>query len=167
MTNQRTQGSKMKTRLMGMLMALGTALVLSGCGEGSTTSTSSGGGGAAPAKTDPAKAIAAEAAKAVDAAKAAVPDVTKAVQSAAKSAGDATTQAVNGLLAEVQKLVADGKGSEAVQKIQSALSGLKLTPEQQKIVDDLKKQAQEALSKKGVDAATKAVGDLLAPKPQK
>ncbi len=167
----------MKTSLT-TLAAIGLAALLTGCGDSSSTSTPSPTppppapaapkAPEAPAKpAEPAPKPAAEAPKAAEPAKDKLQDAAKAVQGAVADAGAAAQEQFNALVADVKKLISEGKTTEAVQKVQAAFSSLKLTPEQQKIVDDLKKQAQEALSKKGVDAATKAVGDLLAPKPQK
>lgn len=171
----------MKICLTTTLAAIGLAAVLTGCGDSSSTSTPSATpppaapapppapkAPEAPAKpAEAAPKAAAEAPKAVDATKEKLQDAAKAVQGAVADAGAAAQEQFNGLVADVKKLIAEGKTTEAVQKVQAAFSNLKLTPEQQKIVDDLKKQAQDALSKKGVEAATKAVGDLFAPKPQK
>ena len=171
----------MKTPILTTLAALGLSALLTGCGDSSSSSSSTAvtpppAPPAAPAKpveaatkaaTEAAKTVSQETAKVADATKEKVAEAAKAVQAAVAEAGPAAQEKFTALVADVKKLIADGKGTEAVQKVQAALANLKLTPEQQKIIDDLKQQAQEALSKKGVEAATKAVGDLLAPKPQK
>lgn len=106
----------------------------------------------------------AEAPKAVEAPKTVVEEAAKVVQQVAADAGAAAQKQFNDLVADVKKLVAEGKGPEALAKLQSAVSGLKLTGDQQGTLDALKKQIQEAVSQKGVEAATKAVGDLFKPK---
>lgn len=87
--------------------------------------------------TEAAKAVSQEAAKATDATKEKLQEAANAVKAAVADAGPAAQETLNNLVAEVKKLIADGKGTEAAQKVQSALAGLKLSPEQQKIVDDL------------------------------
>ncbi len=159
----------MKTPLFGILATITAAAVLSGCGESSSSSGSASSPPPpppAPAATvaEAAKKVGAEVTQAVEAAKPQVQEAAKAVQQAVSDAGAAAQQKFNDLVAEVKKLIADGKGTEAAQKLQSAFAGLSLSPEQQKMIDDLKKQAQDALSKKGIDSATKAAGDLLKPK---
>jgi hypothetical protein len=112
------------------------------------------------------KAASQEVARAVEAAKPQLEEAAKVVQAAVADASAAAQAKFAEAVAEVKKLIAEGKGSEALQKVTTALSGLKLTPEQQKTLDELKAQAQAALSSKGVEDAKKAVGDLLKPKPQ-
>lgn len=181
----------MKTSLIALSATLGLASLLTGCGDNSTSSGGGAGGSASPpppapapaaapvaeaakkavdsaaqATTEAAKAVGQETAKAADATKEKLQEAAKAVQAAVAEVAPAAQEKFNALVAEVKKLIADGKGTEAVQKLQSAFSGLQLTPEQQKMVDDLKKAAQDALSKKGIEAATKAASDFLAPKPK-
>lgn len=121
---------------------------------------------AAKTAAEKTKAAGQEVAKAVEAAKPQLQEAAKVVQAAVADAGAAAQAKFTETVAEVKKLIAEGKTSEAAQKVSAALAGLKLTPEQQKTIDELKAQAQAALSSKGVEDAKKAVGDLLKPKPQ-
>lgn len=120
---------------------------------------------AAKAAVETTKTASEEVAKAVEAAKPQLEEAAKVVQTAVADAGAAAQAKFTEMVAEVKKLIAEGKGTEALQKAKAALADLKLTPEQQKMLDDLKAQAQAALSAEGVEKATKAVGDLLKPKP--
>ncbi len=117
------------------------------------------------AATEPAKPAAVEAAKATEAVQTVVDDAAATAQNAAVDASAATQETLTNLVAEVKQLVTDGKHVEALQRVQSSLAGLQLTPEQQKMVDGLKQQIQDAMSKQGVDAAARAAGNLLTPKP--
>jgi hypothetical protein len=160
-------------RWLGLAIALGTAGLLTGCGEGSnpapTASTPPPPPPAAAAPVAPAAPAkpAVEAPKPVvaEAPKTVVEEAAKVVQQVAADAGAAAQKQFNDLVAEVKQLVAEGKGPEAWAKLQSAVSGLKLTGDQQGTLDALKKQVQESASQKGVEAATKAVGDFFKPKP--
>lgn len=156
-------------RWLALGLALGAAGFLTGCGEGSSSAP------VASTPPPPPPAVAAPAAPAkpavevpkpvvAEAPKTVVEEAAKVVQQVAADAGAAAQKQFNDLVAEVKKLVADGKGPEALAKLQSAVSGLKLTGDQQGTLDALKKQVQEAMSQKGVEAATKAVGDLFKPK---
>lgn len=93
------------------------------------------------------------------------PEAVKSVTDDAAATSAATQQKLTELAADVKQLVAEGKTTEAMQKVESTLAGLKLTPEQQKVIDGFKQQVQDALAKKTADSATKAATDLLKPKP--
>ena len=166
----------MSTQWKALLMALGAAVLATGCGD---NSNSAGNNPATPpppaAKVEsvppaPApvaeatKAVAAEAPKTVEAVKAATQEAVAQVKDATAAAASAAETKFSDLVAQVKKLIADGKGTEAVQTLTTGLSNLKLTDSQQKIVDDLKTKAQDVIAKKGVDAAKSAVGNLLKPK---
>ncbi|MCC7376564.1 MAG: hypothetical protein IT581_18035 [Verrucomicrobiales bacterium] len=166
----------MSTQWKALLMALGAAVLATGCGE---SSNSAGNSPAAPpppaAKAEPAppapapvaeapKAVVAEAPKAAEAVKSATQEAVAQVKDATAAAANAAETKFSDLVTQVKKLIADGKGTEAVQTLSTGLSNLKLTDSQQKIVDDLKTKAQDVIAKKGVDAAKSAVGNLLKPK---
>lgn len=121
----------------------------------------------APKPTEPAKPQVAAPAppKPAEPPKTVVQEAAKVATQLATDAGNAAQKQFLDLVTEVKQLVADGKSSEALAKLQTALANLKLTPEQQTLVDSIKKQAQEAISQKGVEAASKALGDLFKPKP--
>ncbi len=165
-------------QLLPLFGAAALALFATGCGEApeSTSNTSGSGsdtlknvstevGKAVEAAKTEANKAGAEVGKAVEAAKEGASGAAKAVQQVASEAGAAAQEKLTALAAEVKKLIAEGKGSEAMQKLQAAIANLKLTPEQQKMIDDLKAQISQALSKDGVDSAKKAVTDALKPKP--
>ena len=82
---------------------------------------------------------------------------------AAQDAATATTAQAQGLITKVQSYIADSKYSDAANLLKE-LSSMKLTPEQQKLVDDLTAQVQKAMAGAASDAsknATDAVGGML------
>ena len=92
-----------------------------------------------------------------------------AVAEKAKEATDAVKTATANASADIvaaldkaKKLVTEGKWQEAAKSLEP-LANLKLTPEQQSLLDQLKKQIAQLQtgSKKLTDEASKAVGDLL------
>jgi len=66
------------------------------------------------------------------------------------------------LIDKAKTYIADKKYEDALGSIKQ-LADLKLTPEQQIIVDDLKAQVLKATGKQVASDATKAVGGLLTP----
>ena len=99
-----------------------------------------------------------EAAKAADAAKAEAAKVADAARAeAAKAADKAKAQEV---IDKAKSLVGENKYQDALNTLQG-LAGMKLTDEQQKLVDSLKKQIQDALAEKTASEAKSAAGDLL------
>ena len=119
-------------------------------------------------------------AKAMDATKDATVKATEAVKDTSTKAVDATKDAANktaevikdaaasastdivAALESAKKLVSEGKWQEAGKALEP-LTKLKLTPEQQSLLDQLKKQIAQlqAGSAKLTEDAGKAVGDLL------
>jgi hypothetical protein len=125
----------------------------------------------AAAVSQAASAAASEAQKAVESPKAAAdhaqPTVAAATEQAVKAAvsqtntvAAASSTQVQGLIDKAKGLVTDEKYQDALKVVQQ-LSSLKLTPEQQTLVDGLKSQIQTALAKAtGADAAS-ALGNVL------
>lgn len=104
----------------------------------------------------PSEGMAAEAVKAADTAKSTVKQAT---DEAAAQASAAQQQA-QGVIDKAKNLVNDQKYQEALSSL-AQLANLKLTPEQQKLVDDLKAQIQSALAKAKAADASSALGGAL------
>lgn len=132
-------------------IALGTALLLvGGCGQSGRTPEPPPKG---EAETSPAQTKATEAMKQATTAAEAVKDTAKAaVDQAASKAQELITQA---------KGLVDAKKYADASNILQQLAALKLTPEQQKLVEDLKATIQQALAKQATSEGVKAVGGLL------
>jgi hypothetical protein len=109
---------------------------------------------AAPAPAEPAPPAAATiAVPAVPAA------ATQAMTEAAAAPSEMSAQA-QGLIDKAKGLVSNEKYQEALNSLQQ-LTNMKLTPEQQKMVDDLKAQIQTALAKAAGTNAASALGNIL------
>lgn len=85
--------------------------------------------------------------------------VTEAADTAKKVISDANAQAQE-LLTQAQKLVGEKKYEEALNVVQK-LADFKLTPEQQKLYDNLKATIQKAMESGAVQEGTKAIGNML------
>lgn len=85
-------------------------------------------------------------------------------QKSAIDVASAATDQAQGSIDKVKALIAEKNYTEALAAVQD-LSAMKLTPEQQKLVDDLKVQAQKAMADAATEEAKKkaagAVGGLL------
>lgn len=164
----------MKTKTIAPILIIVTALACtSGCGskkESAPPSVPEAAKSSAAPTADAQKAVTAaaadaqkamattvtEAQKAVEpvkaAAQTAVADATKTTQSTAAAA----TAKAQEIIDKAKALVADNKFQEGLTALNS-LAGMTLTPDQQKMVDDLKATIQKALSSN----AAKAVGNIL------
>jgi hypothetical protein len=103
-----------------------------------------------------ADALKTEATKAVDASKSTAQQVSDKVASEVKSAEPQAQQQAQGLIDKAKSLVGEQKYQEAMTSL-SQLGNLKLTPDQQKIVDGLKAQIQSALAKATTSDAASAI----------
>ena len=92
----------------------------------------------------------------MDAAKTAAKEVTDQAAAQVKAA----QQQAQGLIDQSKTYVSEKKYQEALGSL-SQLTNLKLTPEQQKLVDDLKAQIQSALAKATATDPAAALGGAL------
>jgi hypothetical protein len=102
------------------------------------------------------EATASEAAPVVDAAKSAAKEVTDQAAAQAKAAGEQA----QGLIDRAKGYVSEQKYQEALSSL-SQLTNIKLTAEQQKLVDGLKAQIQSALAKAAGSDAASALGGAM------
>lgn len=165
----------MKTKITMPLLMVGVALVFfAGCGKSEHTPPPAAGESPTPAEAATALPHKAAAEKTADAAKAEAlkqqAEAEKlaaekaAAEKLAQSAAAQETNRIQSLIDSAKNLTGQNKYAEAL-KILGQLANLKLTPEQQTLVDALKqtaeKQAAQAVTDKATTDASKAVGGLL------
>lgn len=85
--------------------------------------------------------------------------VVETAETAKQAINDASAKAQE-ILTQAQNLVGEKKYEEAASLLQK-LSNIELTPEQQKLLDDLKATIQKAMQSEAVNEGTKAIGNML------
>lgn len=154
----------LKTTMTHSMILAGLAggmLLLSGCGQKETTPPASNQTPSTPqtALPDAQKNLAAAADQVKDAAQKGVAEA----QSQLTDSASAAQAKVQGILDRAKGLVAEKKYTEALSLLQQELAGLKLTADQQKLVDGLKAEVQKLMASSTAKDAGKALGDLVKP----
>ncbi|HEY5914665.1 MAG TPA: hypothetical protein VJA21_29090 [Verrucomicrobiae bacterium] len=142
----------MKAKLLTIAMAVSALIVVAvGCKKQEESTP--------PAETQKAAdGVKSEAAKAAESLKTTAKEVTD----QATAQVDAGQQQAQGLIDQAKNLVSQNKYQDAVAKLKE-LASTKLTPDQQKLVDDLKAKIQAALANTAVSGtnAASALGNML------
>lgn len=148
------------------LSAVAAMFMVTGCEQKSESPSTAGGESAPESKgvaesvKEAAKPVVEEATKAYEAAKPAVEQAAKDVKEAATTAMSDATAKANSMIDQAKKLISETKYSEA-KDIVSQLTSMKLTPEQEKLVADLKAQIDKAIAALSNTNAASAIGNLL------
>lgn len=137
-----------RTTLSTILACVALVALLGGCKKEEASAP-----GETP-KTSPG--LSTQASQAVDAVKATAKEATD-KDSAQLSAAQ---QQAQGFIDKAKALIAENKHQDALNSL-NQLTNFKLTPDQQKMVDDLKAQIQAALAKLGGTNAASALGGIL------
>lgn len=146
----------MKYKLIISSLSMSAALVmLAGCSKEETPAPP-----ATPEAPKAAQSLPADAAKAVDAVKDTAKQTADQATAQVKAAQDQAQQQAQGLIDRAKSLVADQKYQDALSSL-GQLSSLKLTADQQKMVDDLKAKIQAALAKATATDPASALGGAL------
>jgi hypothetical protein len=145
------RSTNMKSAKFTTLLALASALgLIIGCGQKEQSAPEP----AAPMEKA-AEAVPAEMPKAVEA-----PAPAVAASPEATPAATATIDQAQSQIDKAKSLLADNKYAEALTALKE-LSAMKLTPDQQTMVDGLKAQVEKAMQAQATSDATKSVGGML------
>jgi len=153
---------KFKTISVGMVACV-LAVLLNGCSKSETSTPPEVQKPAQSTTTEAQPAASSAAAQAQQAGEQAATMATQAVQQATAAAAQPAAAATT----EAQTLIDKAKSLVNAQKYQDALNTLsqvtnmKLSPDQQKVVDDLKAQIQKLMSSQTMSNAVNSVGNLL------
>lgn len=146
----------MKHKLIISSLLMSAALVMvAGCSKEEAPAPPS-----APEAPKATQSLPSDAAKAVDAVKDTANQAADQATTQVKAAQDQTQDQAQGLIDRAKSLVADQKYQDALASL-GQLSNLKLTADQQKLVDDLKAKIQAALAKATATDPASALGGTL------
>jgi len=149
-----------KNHIMSFILLTGLALLAAGCGKQEPEGT------AAPAATTTEQAgsnLQSAAKTAQDQARSVATTVSQSAQQAATEVKQEASKAVaqaESLLSQAKSLVTDKKYQDALNTLKQ-VSNLKLTPEQQKVLEDLQRQVQAGLASLGATNAAQKLGGFL------
>lgn len=147
----------MKIKTLMSALTLGAVLVwAAGCGK-KEEPTPPPKAQETPKVTAPA---ASETQKAAETAKTTAETAVESAKTAAASAVEEAKAKAQEIIDKAKSLVGENKYQDALTALQG-LTGMKLSDEQQKIVDGLKKSIQDALAKKAASEATSGAGNIL------